>query len=204
MAKEGNKKKERIEELKEECNSLRASVTNMEERMQKRQQEIKDLYEKFDLQNSRIDKVAKMAGFCIFIAVVSIVLSIVLFFILNEATKRIYDLQEEVTTLQEDDTTLQKEVATLKTTTIATTQPNTVEEFINAVLPMGKEEYYDKNGNTFYSDPDCKYAIIDPVFCSLHYVCGNDSYENIIRIYRLANGGFAYIPVNFYVYLDKK
>ena len=191
MAKEGNTKKERIKKLEERFLSLTESVSKVETAIREMQRDSFDVKLKVDRQQTRIDELEKKTLKCfvitIAVAAVSIILCVLLFFMIHSANKKIDTLQEEVQALQ--------------STKVESTQLNATEEFINAIFPMGDRILYDINGNTFYSDPDCKYAITNPEFCSSRCKVGEDSLGNSICIYRLTNGSFAYIPSNFSVNL---
>lgn len=181
MGKKGNTKNERIEELEEGFSSLTESVSNMETKMEKMQNET------CNTQQSRIGKLINLIAYVITVIIV-LVLAFAIPYAIN-VNQKIDALQEEVQTLQ-----LQ----------YVSTQPNVTEEFINAVFPMEDKTLYDRNGNTFYRDPDCKYAITNPEFCSYRCKSGENSLGNNIDIYRLTDGNFAYIPSNFSVNLWPK
>ena len=184
MAKEGNTKKERIEKLEEEFLSLTESVSNMETSMgEMKNKTCSNL-------RLRIENLENKTCYRMIIAIVvtAIIVSIGSFFMLQSAKKEIDALQEEVKALQ--------------TINVVSMQPNATEAFINAIFPMEDHIWSDHNGNTFYSDPNCKYAITTaPEFCSNDYIFGEDSSGNSILVYRLKDGSFAYIPSNFRVNL---
>ena len=191
MAKEGNTKKERIEKLEEGFASLTESVSNMEKEAEGRRTVFNDVYEWIRDVQPRIRNNAKITAYCGVIAIVSMILCVVLFIMIHRSNKEIDALQEEVQALQ-----------STNVVSVVSTQPSATEEFVNAVFPVEDRIWYDRNGNTFYRDPDCKYAITsDPEFCSDDYFLGKDSSGNRIRVYRLTDGSFAYIPSNFSVYL---
>lgn len=184
MGKKGNTKNERIEELEEAVDFLDESFSDMETKMEKME---KMQNETCNTQQSRIDKLINLIAYVTTVIIV-LVLAFAIPYAIN-VNQKIDALQEEVQTLQ-----LQ----------YVSTQPNAAEEFINAVFPMEDRTLYDRNGNTFYRDPDCKYAITNPEFCSYRCKSGENSLGNNIDIYRLTDGNFAYIPSNFSVNLWPK
>ncbi len=189
MVTQGNKKKERIEKLEEGFASLTESVRNMETKMGKMQNETCNTLQ------ARIDNLRKNGSYYGIAAIIVLVLAVaILYAMLIGANKKIDVLQEKVQALQ-----------STNVVSVMSTQPNATEEFINAVFPVEDGIWYDYNGNTFYRDPDCKYAIIsDPEFCNHDYIFGEDSSGNRIEVYRLTDGSFAYIPSNFSVILWRK
>lgn len=78
-------------------------------------------------------------------------------------------------------------------------------EIIEAVLVVdlifpkgdGKKTYVDQNKNTFYEDPECANPIENPIFATRKSILAYDSAENEVDIYRLADGGFAFLQTNF-------
>lgn len=110
--------------------------------------------------------------------------------------------EEKIHALQEQINELRETVDSLPANIGAQNNLNATEIFVDAALPMEKWELYDENGNTFYYDPDCKYAISNPIFCNWSWTIGEDSKGNSVRIYRLTNGDFAYILSSFNVDLS--
>lgn len=159
------------------------SVSNIETKMGKMQNETCNTLQ------SHIDNLMKNGSYY-GIAVIVLVLAVaILYSMLIGANKKIDVLQEKVQTLQSQ-----------HLIDAVSTQPNATEEFINAVFPMDDQIWYDQNGNTFYRDTDCKHTITtDPEFCSKDHIWVEDSSGNNIKVYRLTDGSFAYIPSNFSV-----
>lgn len=136
--------------------------------------------------------------------VLGVIIIVIIVFVVILLYNNEYDkMQKEIHELQKEVHVLQETVDSLPVNTCAQNNLNAIEIFVNAVFPMKEKEMYDKNGNTFYYDPDCKYAISNPIFCDWREIGGEDSKGNAVKIYRLTNGDFAYIPSNFNVDISR-
>lgn len=205
---ESKKEELRLRELEEKLNSLSESINSMKEiggglidnntchvRMDGLKHEIEELNSRIRVSVSALETTETRLCWIVFILFVAI---IALGFISYKTDKTIQELKEEVNTLQNEVRELQLNTRIQSNPQCSQTVAAT---FIDTVLPMGSKKYHDEKGNTFYIDPDCKYPISNPEFCNFISIEGKDSSGNRLRIYRLTNGDFAYIPSSFSVNL---
>ncbi len=160
--------------------------------------------------DSRVKNLEDGWGFLKWVVVILIIVVIVMGVQLYNEKIIIDGQQEEINAQQEEVNMLHEEIDAISVNVSAQTDSDAAATFIDAVLPRKDgewynkdDEWYDKNGNKFYYDPDCKYAISNPRFCTYDSVFGEDSKGNTIKVYRLANGDFAYIQSNFSVDLKR-
>lgn len=200
MLREIKERKQKEEKLFKKLSKRLGEVEKTQQDIEELIEEYNKLEEKNEIVKKRLQEVEKgLEGHDIsriFFVVIMIAIVIAAIYVHNTDYDR---LQEQIHALQRENQALQETVDAISVNVGAKNGLNATEVFVDTVLPMKEREMYDKNGNTFYYDPDCKYAITNPIFCDWDSLRGEDSKGNKLTIYRLTNGDFAYIPSNFNV-----
>lgn len=172
-------------------------MKKMEARFEELSNQMNDVSEDLDELKSKEEIIqAKLEQLCCIniAATVTVAISLVLLLI---SLFFVAEVQDSIETVTEQITAYKEAVDTAPETGNANSDATAI--FADSVLPMGNRKLYDENGNTFYSDPDCTYAITNPEFSTWSSMCGKDSKGTTVRILRLTDGDFAYIQANYNV-----
>lgn len=150
---EVKKTQQDIEELIEEYNKLEEKNEIVRKRLQEVEKGLDEAKNRLDEAKNRLEghDISR-----IFFVVIMIAIVIAAIYVHNTDYDR---LQEQIHALQRENQALQETVDAISVNVGAKNGLNATEVFVDTVFPMKEREMYDKNGNTFYYDPDCKYAI---------------------------------------------